>query len=140
MNTTSSCLSSLRRGCGSAFFASWSLWQRRAARSCAVACAVVAMGATARAEMLVLRSGSGERHVVRFDETTGGQLGTFGHETEAYYTMTLTPFNEICVSSNVLGSHSLQRFTCDGEYLGDIAGSWLGGVHSGTRGADGRVY
>lgn len=95
--------------------------------------------ATARADLLVLNSGGSASHVIRFN-AEGMRVNTFGHQTEAYYTMKRTSDNTIYVSSNILGQHSLQVFNGAGQYLGAAAQNTLVGLRDGTRGPDGAIY
>ncbi len=69
----------------------------------------------ARADLLVLNAAGSASYILRLDTTTGAPLGVFRQGTEAYYTMTLSPWNELCVASNILGEHTLQGFEPDGR-------------------------
>jgi sugar lactone lactonase YvrE len=94
----------------------------------------------ARADLLVLNAAGSASYILRLDTTTGAPLGMFRQDTEAYYTMTLSPRNELCVASNVLGEHTLQGFEPDGRYRGDLARNVLTGLDGGMRGPDGAIY
>lgn len=92
-----------------------------------------------RADLLVLNSAGSASYVLRLDAATGTPVATFRHDTEAYYSMTLSPLNEICISSNTLGEYSLQVFGEDRHYRGDVGRNQTG-LFGGTRGPDGAIY
>ena len=106
---------------------------------CALA-TVTLPASNARADLLVLNAAGSASYILRLDTETGAALGAFRQGTEAYYTMTLSPRNELCVASNILGEHTLQGFAPDGRYQGDLARNVLTGLDGGMRGPDGAIY
>jgi len=102
--------------------------------------AVALFSPNARADLLVLNAAGSASYILRLDTATGVPLGVFRHETEAYYSMTLSPGNELCVASNILGEHTLQGFEPGGRYRGDLVRNVLTGLDGGLRGPDGAIY
>jgi hypothetical protein len=99
----------------------------------------------ARAELVVLNGGSGGGHngqpaVFRFDDATGARVGVFGYESEAFYSMTLTSGDEICVNSNILGDHQIYRFNPNGTFVGAVGSAPAGHFSGMLRGRDGNLY
>jgi len=113
---------------------------RPAALGFALVVAATSLAPIARADLLVLNAAGSVSYIQRLDTTSGAPLGVFRHDTEAYYTMTLSPWNELCVASNILGEHTLQGFEPDGRYRGDLARNVLTGLDGGMRGPDGAIY
>jgi len=119
-----------REGSSAFFAAKIRAWPR------VVVVAMVGVGllaAIARADLVVLNAGmSGDRHgtgvpmVLRFDPSTGARLGWFGHESEDYLSMSLTSAGEVCVTADTLGDDEIQRFSSEGQYLGNVARATAG--------------
>ena len=100
---------------------------------------VGALAGPTKADLVVLNAAGPASYLLRLDAATGAAQEVFRQETEAYYSLTLSPQNELMVSANTLGEFSFQTFGADRAYRGSIGHnrtSWWGG----TRGPDGAVY
>lgn len=98
-----------------------------------------AFAPTSRADLVVLNAAGSASYLLRLDAATGAALEVFRQDTEAYYSLTLSPQHELCVSANTLGEYSLQVFGEGSHVRGSVARN-LNGLFSGTRGPDGAVY
>lgn len=127
---------------GSAFF---SRALQDAVRVTAVISLLVAfLAGKAQAELLVLQpggSGTGEPAAVwRFDQQSGAAIASFGYENEGFYAMSATADGNVFVTSNILGSYDLYRFSRTGVYLGSAASGLFADFRGVERGADGSLY
>lgn len=112
--------------------------QVRAALTVALAVSGAFAPAT-RADLVVLNAAGSASYLLRLDAATGAALEVFRQDTEAYYSLTISPQHELCVSANTLGEYSLQVFGGSSDFRGEVARN-PNGLFSGTRGPDGAVY
>lgn len=146
MMTTSTLLHAyIRRGLrqGAAFFSPIAWAWHHLARTLGFTILASAAGA---AELLVLQPGgggtpnAGNAQVWRFDASTAAALGSFGYDNEGFYAMSVSPENEVFVTSNILGGYDLYRFNRVGVYRGVTAAQTFGDFTGVTRGADGNLF